>query len=282
MPLAAATTLVVALKAGELAIRSTLGRPLNPLLDLDLAPSLVHLLAGTLGAWRTGLLLAGAALALLLVLGLSVVAIGIAQRALAGPRPRALMLALGILLLALFGLGQTAPRLVTWLPVSAHASDMLLAQWRLGRDAVHDQARLEAAMASDPFRDLPAGVLLTRLAGIDVLLIYVESYGRSALEQPRYAATIATEAGGVRAGARGARARRGIGLPHVAHGGRPVLARARHDPERPLAAASARLQRPGAKRLADAHQSLRQGRPPHARGQAGDHHAVARRRADGL
>ena len=100
MPLAAATTLVVALKAGELAIRSTLGRPLNPLLDLDLAPSLVHLLAGTLGAWRTGLLLAGAALALLLVLGLSVVAIGIAQRALAGPRPRALMLALGILLLA--------------------------------------------------------------------------------------------------------------------------------------------------------------------------------------
>ena len=45
-------------------------------------------------------------------------------------------------------------------------------------------------MASDPFRDLPADALLTRLAGIDVLLIYVESYGRSALEQPRYAATI--------------------------------------------------------------------------------------------
>jgi hypothetical protein len=66
---------------------------------------------------------------------------------------------------------------------------MLLAQWRLGREAVEDQARLEAAMASDPFRDLPADVLLTRLAGIDVLLIYVESYGRSALEQPRYAAT---------------------------------------------------------------------------------------------
>jgi hypothetical protein len=187
---AAATTLVVALKAGELVIRSSLGRPLNPLLDLDLAPSMVHLLAGTLGAWRTSLLLAGAALALLAVLGLSVVAIGIAQRRLAGPRPRALMLAVGFLLLAVFGLGQAAPHLVAWLPVSAHASDMLLAHWRLGRDAVHDQARLEAVMASDPFRDLPAGALLTRLAGIDVLLIYVESYGRSALEQPRYAATI--------------------------------------------------------------------------------------------
>jgi hypothetical protein len=187
---AAATTLVVALKAGELAIRSCLGRPLNPLLDLDLAPSLVHLLAGTFGGWLAGLVLAAGAVALLVIFGLSAVAIGVAQRSLAGPRPRALMLAVGILLLAAFGLGQAVPHLLAWRPVSAHATDMLLAQWRLGRDAIHDQARLEAAIASDPVRDLPADALLTRLAGIDVLLIYVESYGRSALEQPRYAATI--------------------------------------------------------------------------------------------
>jgi hypothetical protein len=187
---AAATTMVVALKGAELVIRSSLGRPLNPLLDLDLAPSLLHLLSGTLGAWRAALLLAGAAVVLALVFALSAVAIGVAQRALDRPRPRALMLAVGILLLAIFGLGQAAPQLVAWRPVSAHASDMLRAQWQLGRDALADQARLEAAMASDPFRDLPADALLTRLAGIDVLLIYVESYGRSALEQPRYAATV--------------------------------------------------------------------------------------------
>ena len=108
---AAATTLVVALKAGELAIRSSLGRPLNPLLDLDLAPSMVHLLAGTLGTWRTGLLLVAAALALLAVFGLSVLAVGVAQRALAGARERALMLAAGFLLLAVFGLGRAAPEI---------------------------------------------------------------------------------------------------------------------------------------------------------------------------
>jgi hypothetical protein len=186
---AAATTLVVALKLGELAIRASLGRPLNPLLDLDLAASLVDLLSGTLGGVVTGLLLAGAALGLLVVLALSAIAIGIAQRTLATPRPRALMLGLGGMLLVMFGLGRAAPQLMAWLPVSAHASDMLRAQWQLGRDALHDQARLEAAMASDPLRDLPAGALLARLAGIDVLLIYVESYGRSALEQPRYADT---------------------------------------------------------------------------------------------
>ncbi|HEX5079033.1 MAG TPA: hypothetical protein VFV80_07750, partial [Geminicoccaceae bacterium] len=43
---AVATTLVLALKLGELAIRASLGRGLNPLLDLDLAPSLVRLLSG--------------------------------------------------------------------------------------------------------------------------------------------------------------------------------------------------------------------------------------------
>jgi hypothetical protein len=74
--------------------------------------------------------------------------------------------------------------------VSAHGTDMLLTQWRLGRETIEGQARLAAVMASDPFRELPAGALLSRLAGVDVLLIYVESYGRSALEQPRYAATL--------------------------------------------------------------------------------------------
>jgi hypothetical protein len=187
---AATTTLVVALKLGELAIRSSLGRPLNPLLDLELAPSLMDLLRGTLGGVTAALVLAGAAVAVLAVFLLSLVAIGAAQRALARPRPRAMMLAIGILLLVLFGLGQAAPHLLAWRPVSAHASDMLLAHWRLGQEALHHQARLEAAMTSDPFRDLPAGALLGRLSGVDVLLIYVESYGRSALEQPRYAATI--------------------------------------------------------------------------------------------
>jgi hypothetical protein len=185
---AAATTLVVALKLGELAIRASLGRGLNPLLDLDLAPSLVHLLSGTLGGLVAGLLLAGVALALLAAFALSVMAIGVAQRALDRPRPRALMLAIASLLLVWFGLGQVLTHLMAWRPVSAHASDMLRAQWRLGRDAVDDQARLSAAMTTDPFRDLAADTLLARLAGVDVLLIYVESYGRSALQQPRYAA----------------------------------------------------------------------------------------------
>jgi hypothetical protein len=88
------------------------------------------------------------------------------------------------------GLGQAEPTLAPYRPISAQAGDMLLAQWRLGRAAKEDQAQLDASMATDRFRGLPASSLLARLAGVDVLLIYVESYGRSALEQPRYATTI--------------------------------------------------------------------------------------------
>jgi Sulfatase len=187
---AAATTVMVALELGDLAIRSSLGRPLNPLLDLDLAPALVNLLSGILGGFPAVLVLVGAALAVLVVLMLCVVAIGVVQRALTRPRLRGATLALAGLLLAMFGLGHAAPQLMAYQGVSAHGSDMLLAQWRLGREATRDQARLAAAMASDPFRNLPAGALLARLHGARVLLIYVESYGRSALEQPRYAATL--------------------------------------------------------------------------------------------
>jgi hypothetical protein len=51
-----ATALVLVLQLADLAIRTSLARPLNPLLDFHLAPSLVHLLTGTLGGalgWRS-------------------------------------------------------------------------------------------------------------------------------------------------------------------------------------------------------------------------------------
>ena len=56
-----ATALVVLLSVAELLIRSTLARPLNPLLDLHLAAALARLLTGTLGGAPGWLALAGLA-----------------------------------------------------------------------------------------------------------------------------------------------------------------------------------------------------------------------------
>ena len=47
---------------------------------------------------------------------------------------------------------------------------------------LHDRSVLARQLANDPFRDTPGNQLLTGLRGKDVLLVFVESYGRSAVQ----------------------------------------------------------------------------------------------------
>jgi hypothetical protein len=52
------------------------------------------------------------------------------------------------------------------------------------RDDLRDQREFVRALEQDPFRNTPDTNLLTGLRGKDVLLVFVESYGRTALELP--------------------------------------------------------------------------------------------------
>jgi phosphatidylglycerophosphate synthase len=52
------------------------------------------------------------------------------------------------------------------------------------RDDLRDQREFVRALEQDPFRDTPDDDLLTGLRGKDVLLVFVESYGRTALDSP--------------------------------------------------------------------------------------------------
>ena len=52
------------------------------------------------------------------------------------------------------------------------------------RDDLRDQQEFVRALKQDPFRDTPGNDLLTGLRGKDVLLVFVESYGRTALDSP--------------------------------------------------------------------------------------------------
>jgi hypothetical protein len=67
---------------------------------------------------------------------------------------------------------------------------MLLDQWRSAASVLAGMAAFEAAIARDPFRTMPREHLFARLDGADVLLMFIESYGRSALALPRYAETL--------------------------------------------------------------------------------------------
>ncbi|WP_405068797.1 CDP-alcohol phosphatidyltransferase family protein [Kribbella sp. NBC_01510] len=52
------------------------------------------------------------------------------------------------------------------------------------RDDLRDQREFVRALKQDPFRDTPGKDLLTGLRGKDVLVVFVESYGRTALDSP--------------------------------------------------------------------------------------------------
>jgi hypothetical protein len=183
-----ATAAIALLKIAELVIRASLGRPFNPVLDLPLAASLMHLLTGTLGGVLGWLALAGLALVPIAVLLVSVRAVRVAQAVLEAARwRRATLGAAALALVLIVAELLVPPAFARWRPVPLRTSQMLAEEWRQGQVMLADRAGFQRRAADDPFRGTPADRLLTGLGDADVLLVYVESYGRSALEQQRYA-----------------------------------------------------------------------------------------------
>jgi hypothetical protein len=189
--MALATALVAASKLAELTMRESLARPLNPLLDVHLAKSLFDLLTETLGGALGWLCLAGLAAIPLLVFAGAWAAVRAAQRALERRFARHATLAASVVLIGVFAVQQMIPQaLGPHRLVSDHGSLTLQRQWRIAEQVRARLRSFEGAIAEDRFRTVPADRLLAGLGGADVLLMFVESYGRSALELPRYAGTL--------------------------------------------------------------------------------------------
>lgn len=77
------------------------------------------------------------------------------------------------------------------LPVASRDAATLAATHvgQVGAD-ITDHREFEAAAADDTYRTTPGGELLTALRGKDVAIVYVESYGRSAVGDPSVAALL--------------------------------------------------------------------------------------------
>jgi hypothetical protein len=184
----AVTAVVALLKLAELVIRASLGRPLNPLWDLHLAGSLMRLLTGALGDVLGWLALGSLALIPILVLLVTVRALRVTQGVLKEARWRRVTLGGAALAMVLI-VAQllVPPAFERWRPVPLRTSQMLAEEWRQGRIMLADRASFQRQAAHDPFGETPPERLLIGLGDGDVLLVYIESYGRSALEQQRYA-----------------------------------------------------------------------------------------------
>jgi hypothetical protein len=182
--LLALLTLLRVLQMGFLAI---VARPFDPIFDWSQLASGVSLLHGSFSA--TGVAVGAAATAAVLV-----VLAALATRRLASCAARhrtattRLVAVVTAAWLACFVLGA---QLIAPVPVaarSAAASVYETAQQVV--TSLHDQQIFDEQVATDPLRDIPDANLLTALRGKDVVLTYVESYGRSALEKPEFGSTV--------------------------------------------------------------------------------------------
>jgi len=179
--LGAGLVLALALALSDLAALWSLGRPVNLYLDLPLLASVAHLLTGALGVFAGWAVLGAGGLALAAVAWVCAV---LFRRAMA-PRPGRRRRLAGAALMAA-GLAVFAAR-NEW-PVGLHlgapAVDRIGAQAGRVLATVRERERFAAALeqAGPP----PGPGVLQGLAGRDVVLAFVESYGESALRDPRY------------------------------------------------------------------------------------------------
>ncbi|WP_181708414.1 sulfatase [Chthonobacter rhizosphaerae] len=174
----------------DIGTRMAFARPFDAVLDWHLLPSAMHLLAGTLGPVGAWIGAAVAALLSVALLGLGVWAVRRLARLVARSPRRA---ALGALSLAALWsvLSFSGAAIDPRLPIAAaDASRSTVERIARASASLADMEAFEGIAAIDAFRTVPADQLLAGLHGKDVLLVFVESYGRDALENPLFAPNV--------------------------------------------------------------------------------------------
>jgi hypothetical protein len=214
--------LSTALRLLDLGFFAALARPFDLLFDWSLFGNGFEFLRGAFGpVGAVVALLAAVAAAVLVLVGSTWSLLRLARWAETRTYSRTRVLMVGGAA-ALVGVLLAIPVLP-----GAPVTGVALAQARgiAVRDSWHDQAAFAAEVSTDAFADTPGAELLTGLEGKDVVLVFVESYGRDAIEDPALAAPITTvlTAGGRRLEAAGYHARSGF-LTSSTFGGSSWLA----------------------------------------------------------
>lgn len=178
--------MLTVLKIIDLSFSSVLNRPFDPLLDWGMINSALGYLDGAYG--RTGAVMAvltaaAVTVAVPVVLAVSVVRI---SRVLVGHRASAVRSA-GVLAVLWLACAVLGTQLVPGVPVAGSETALLCDRARQARADLADRQRFLRAVGDDPFRATADADLLTGLRGKDVVIAFVESYGRSAVDDPRLA-----------------------------------------------------------------------------------------------
>ena len=186
--IALALGLLALLKLADVAAQTAYLRPFNPVLDLGLVRSAWELGRGSLG---TPLALAAVAAAGLAVAALVVLLCwGAGRIARLAPRRKGGVAAAALAAVVLVALAARPGTGTLGVPANADTTRLAWEHAVAATAARADLAAFRAEAERDPWAAAPASAILPGLAGVDVLVVFVESYGRSALENPRYAPTV--------------------------------------------------------------------------------------------
>lgn len=174
--------LLVLVKILDMGFLATFDRPFNPVDDWSYTGIGIETLRDSIGRTRANLAVVGAAVLAVAVLVLPTLALlrltGVAAR-----HPRWSLRAvtgLGVVWVLCWSFGA---QLVSGAPIaSTSGAGLAVDEVRAVQAGLQDQAIFIHAIRHDRFRDTPGDQLLTGLRGKDVLVVFVESYGRVAVQ----------------------------------------------------------------------------------------------------
>jgi hypothetical protein len=187
--------LTILVRLADMTARGVVARPLNIILDVTLIPALFHVVQTTAGYWGAAGLVAAAAAAIIIMAFLVYWMIGNAAERFKYPATRFIFAGAALVGAVVYGFQLNAgPVLAGYYPINDGATHAWQAQARQFADNRRRRTEFVVATADDPLNDWPSGTgetsrLFDKLDGADVLLIYIESYGRSAVEDELYTDT---------------------------------------------------------------------------------------------
>jgi phosphatidylglycerophosphate synthase len=186
--LGAVLSVLVVVKVLDFGFFTAFDRPFKPLDDSSYVGIGIETLRHAIGTSSANIVVAVAVVLIVVLLALPVLALLRVTRIAAGNRRWALRAATAL------GVVWVALRVVGAPVASSSAAALAVDEVQAVRAALADRAVLAREIARDRFRATQGNRLLTGLRGKDVLLVFVESYGRVAVQgssvSPRISAAL--------------------------------------------------------------------------------------------
>jgi phosphatidylglycerophosphate synthase len=205
----------------DMGFSTVLGRPFDLLIDWTMLRPAVEFLDGTSGpAVAIGAVVGAVVLAVAVLVLMTGSVLRLAR--LLGRRRAVAARTVTVLGAFWVVCALSGAQLVPDVPVAARsAASLVHAQAAQVAADLRDRHAFAAEAGADPFADRPAEQLLTALHGKDVVVAFVESYGRAAVEDPAFAPGVdaTLDAGSRRLAAAGYGSRSGFLTSPVTGGG---------------------------------------------------------------